>query len=48
MAAERVPDERALELAHKAVYAFMTGAVADALVGGPAGVPAPRVAWDDR
>jgi hypothetical protein len=41
-------DEQALDLAHKAVYAFVTGAVADALVHGPAGVPAPRLAWEDR
>jgi hypothetical protein len=41
-------DEQALDLAHKAVYAFVTGAVADALVHGPAGVPASRLAWEDR
>jgi len=35
-------DEQVIDLLHKAVYAFATGAVADRLIDGPAGVPAPR------
>ena len=38
-------DEQAIDLLHKAVYAFATGAVADRLVAGPPGVPAPRKPW---
>ena len=38
-------DEQAIDLLHKAVYAFATGAAADRLVVGPAGVPAPRRPW---
>jgi hypothetical protein len=38
-------DEQAIDLLHKAVYAFATGAVADRLVAGPSGVPAPRKSW---
>ncbi len=41
-------DEQAIDLLHKASYAFVTGAVADRLVAGPQGVPAPRRAWADR
>ena len=41
-------DEQAIDLLHKAIYAFATGAVADRLVGGPAGVPAPRERWRAR
>jgi len=41
-------DEQALDLLHKAVYAFAAGAVADRLVAGPPGVPAPRRPWAAR
>lgn len=41
-------DEQAIDLLHKAVYAFATGAVADRLVAGPAGVPASRKPWPMR
>ena len=41
-------DEQAVDLVHKAVYAFATGAVADRLVAGPPGVPAPRRPWAAR
>ncbi len=38
-------DEQVIDLLHKAIYAFTTGAVADRLVAGPPGVPAPRKPW---
>src|SRR5215207_9730132 len=38
-------DEQAIDLLHKAIYAFVTGAVADRLVEGPAGIPEPRKPW---
>ena len=38
-------DEQAIDLLHKAVYAFTTGAVADWLIEGPAQHPAPREGW---
>jgi len=38
-------DEQAIDLLHKAVYAFTTGAVADALAPGPARPPVPREGW---
>ena len=41
-------DEQAVDLLHKAIYAFATGAVADRLVAGPAGVPEPRKRWTAR
>ena len=41
-------DEQVIDLLHKAVYAFVTGAVADRLVAGPPGVPAPRRPWGER
>ncbi|MDP9371247.1 MAG: hypothetical protein M3Q65_02065 [Chloroflexota bacterium] len=41
-------DEQALDLLHKAIYAFAAGAVADRLVAGPPGVPAPRKPWAER
>ena len=41
-------DEQAIDLLHKAIYAFATGAVADRLVPGPPGVPAPRRPWAAR
>ena len=41
-------DEQALDLLHKAIYAFAAGAVADRLIPGPPGVPAPRRPWEMR
>jgi hypothetical protein len=41
-------DEQAIDLLHKGVYAFATGAVADRLVPGPPGIPAPRKPWSAR
>ena len=41
-------DEQVIDLLHKAIYAFATGAVADRLVAGPAGVPEPRKRWTAR
>src|SRR4051794_21994504 len=41
-------DEQAIDLLHKGVYAFVTGAVADHLVVGPAGVPEHRKPWSAR
>lgn len=41
-------DEQAIDLLHKAVYAFATGAAADRLVAGPPGIPAPRRPWAAR
>ena len=38
-------DEQVIDLLHKAVYAFTTGAVADWLVEGPPHTPAPREGW---
>jgi hypothetical protein len=41
-------DEQAIDLLHKAVYAFAAGAAADRLIAGPPGVPAPRRPWAAR
>jgi len=41
-------DEQAIDLLHKAIYAFATGATADRLVAGPAKVPEPRKPWTAR
>lgn len=41
-------DEQVIDLLHKAIYAFVTGAVADGLIAGPDGVPAPRQPWPAR
>lgn len=38
-------DEQAVDLLHKAVYAFTTGVVADALTPRPPRVPTPREGW---
>lgn len=38
-------DEQVIDLLHKGIYAFATGLVADRLIAGPAGVPAPRRPW---
>jgi len=41
-------DEQVIDLVHKGIYAFVTGAVADRFVPGPPGVPRPRLPWDAR
>ncbi len=41
-------DEQAIDLLHKAIYAFATGAVADRRVAGPPGVTEPRKPWSER
>jgi hypothetical protein len=41
-------DEQVIDLLHKGIYAFATGAVADRLIAGPPGVPAPRLPWELR
>lgn len=41
-------DEQAIDLLHKAVYAFTTGAVADRLIASPPGSPMPRLPWAAR
>jgi hypothetical protein len=41
-------DEQAIDLLHKANYAFVTGLVADRLIAGPDGVPAARRPWAER
>jgi hypothetical protein len=41
-------DEQVIDLLHKGIYAFATGAVADRLIVGPPGVPAPRRPWTQR
>ena len=41
-------DEQVIDLLHKAIYAYATGIVADRLVAGPPGIPAPRRAWKAR
>ncbi|HEV2130447.1 MAG TPA: hypothetical protein VGR27_05070 [Longimicrobiaceae bacterium] len=38
-------DEQRLDLLHKGIYAFVTGAVADRLVSGPVRAPVPRKGW---
>lgn len=38
-------DEQVIDLLHKAVYAFVTGAVADRLIEGPPQHPVPREGW---
>ena len=41
-------DEQIIDLLHKGIYAYTTGIVADSLISGPPGVPAPRRPWDER
>ena len=41
-------DEQLIDIAHKAVYAVVTGLVADRLIAGPLGVPARRKPWRAR
>ncbi len=38
-------DEQVIDLLHKAIYAFATGAVADRLITGPPRIPVPRAGW---
>jgi len=38
-------DEQIIDLTHKGIYAFVTGAVADALIAGPPTPPIPRAGW---
>ena len=38
-------DEQAIDLIHKGIYAFVTGAVADSLIDGPASLPDVRKGW---
>lgn len=38
-------DEQVIDLSHKAIYAFVTGAAADRLIAGPPHTPAPRKGW---
>jgi len=41
-------DEQAVDLLGKGVYAFVTGAVADALIPSSASEPEPRKPWSER
>jgi hypothetical protein len=41
-------DEQVIDLTHKGVYAFVTGYIADYLIEGPPGLPAPRRPWHER
>ena len=41
-------DEQVIDLLHKGIYGFVTGAVADRLVAGPPGIPASRKPWTER
>jgi len=41
-------DEQVIDLLHKGIYAFTTGLIADRLVAGPPGIPAPRESWEIR
>jgi len=38
-------DEQVIDLTHKGIYAFVTGAVADALIPGPPAPPVVRPGW---
>ena len=41
-------DEQVTDLIHKGIYAYVTGAVADRLISGPPGTPAPTRPWKLR
>ncbi|AFZ66793.1 hypothetical protein [Deinococcus peraridilitoris] len=41
-------DEQVVDLLHKTMYAFVTGMVADRLIQGPPGIPAPSKPWEER
>ena len=38
-------DEQAIDLLHKGIYAFTTGALTDLLIAGPDQTPVPRAGW---
>lgn len=38
-------DEQAIDLIHKGIYAFVTGAIADSLINGPKSTPDVRKGW---
>jgi len=38
-------DEQVIDLLHKGIYAFVTGAVADRLIAGPPRIRSPRPGW---
>ncbi len=38
-------DEQAIDLIHKGIYAFVTGAIADSLITGPKSSPDVREGW---
>jgi len=38
-------DEQVIDLTHKGIYAFVTGAVADQLIPGPPSLPVQRAGW---
>lgn len=38
-------DEQAIDLIHKGIYAFVTGAITDALIAGPKSAPTIRKGW---
>lgn len=40
-------DEQVIDLVHKGIYAFVTGALADRLVPGPPRPPVPRPGWTE-
>src|SRR3954468_7220413 len=41
-------DEQVMDLLDKGMYAFTPRVIADGLVAGPAGIPAPRESWETR
>lgn len=41
-------DEQLIDITHKGIYAVVTGLVADRLIAGPTGIPAPRKPWSLR
>lgn len=41
-------DEQIIDLLHKGIYAFVTGAVADRIIPGPPGVPEEQKPWPAR
>lgn len=38
-------DEQTIDLIHKGIYAFVTGAIADSLISGPKSLPEVRKGW---
>ncbi len=41
-------EEQVIDLAHKAIYGFAAGLVADRLIVGPPGIPERRKPWNRR